>query len=160
MIEMSMNGMTTFFTVVGKLKKEIAGVETKLLKKSANDYVKALRRNIDDQTFGDFGFPLSKKWVQRKARGGFDADVWSWKGYLYKAIKAKPVGKEEWEAGIGYYPGKTGKNDPRYYATVVETGKQPGGHPRPLFAKTRVAFKKEWNKNCGEIINTIKQVLK
>jgi len=149
MIKMTADGMNNVLASIGRLKSEIGQIENTLVKKSANDYVAALRRNIDEQTFGDFEKPHHKKWEQRKKRENKNPGMyWLYMGRLYKAIRARKLRKELYEVFIA--GNSSAKNNPAKYAPEVEA-------KRPLFAKTREMFKKEWNKNCGATINRIKQ---
>lgn len=149
MIKMTADGMNNVLASIGRLKSEIGQIENTLIKDSADDLVKALKRNITEQTFGDFGKPHHKKWAQRKEREGNNpGDYWLYLGRLLNAIRARRLRKEQYEVFIA--GNSSSKNNPAKYGEELEK-------ERPLFAKTKELYKKVWNKKCGDTINRIKE---
>jgi hypothetical protein len=149
-VKIDYDSVNTIFRMIGTLKTLGNNIGINLLRKSAQDYVNALKSNIDTQAFGDFGVPMSKKWRQIKTKTAPDtADMfWKWLGSLYQNITFEEISNGRYRIFVASE--QTAHGNPAYYASINEAR-------RPLFHKTYDQFKTEWNKDCKEYFMRIKK---
>lgn len=127
------------FSAIGKLKADLSNNVDDQVSVAAKDFVTELRKNITEQTFGNFGVPLSKKWAKQKAKEGKGAGMyWLYLGTLFKNIQANRIGPGRWWVGIQNVAGKV---NPREYGQIIE-------RDRPLFERTFEMYKEKWNTNA------------
>ena len=136
------------FVAIGKLKADLSNnMDDKVVGVAAKDFVTELRKNITEQTFGNFGVPLSKRWAKQKAKEGKGAGMfWLYLGTLFKNIQANRIGPGRWWVGIQNVAGRA---NPKEYGQYVE-------RDRPLFERTFDVFKEKWNANVQSTIQKIK----
>lgn len=149
-VKIDYDSVNTIFKIIGRSKTMANNMGIDLLRKSAQDYVNALKANIDTQAFGDFGVPMNKKWKQAKTKTASDTSdlFWYWLGTLYQNINFTEISNGRYRV---YVESKqTAHGNPAYYASINE-------FRRPLFHRTYEQFKTEWNKNCKEFFNHIKK---
>ncbi len=142
----------TLFTAIGKLKATLASADSTVIERSARNFSVQLKKNIVEQTFGDFGVPFTPKWKAQKEReGNHPGEFWLYKGLLLKQIQIRKVSANSWWVGIVSSGGY--KNNPKIYGHVLED-------KRPLFEKTKDAFIPDWNAATMQLTHRIKESLK
>jgi hypothetical protein len=136
------------FSAVGKIKADLSNnVDDKVVGVAAKDFVTELRKNITEQTFGNFGVPLSEKWAKQKAKEGKGAGMfWLYLGILFKNIQANRIAPGRWWVGI---QAAAGRANPKEYGQILE-------RDRPLFERTFDMFKEKWNTNAQLMFQKIK----
>jgi hypothetical protein len=144
------NSVNTIFKMLGSLKDLGNNIGIDLLRRSAQDYVNAVKSNIDTQEFRDFGKPMSAKWKQMKVKTMPDTAnmFWKWLGTLYNNIDFKEISNGRYRVFVKST--QTAHGNPAYYGSVNEA-------LRPLFQKSFIKFKPEWNKNCEDYFVRIRK---
>lgn len=151
------DGFMVLLNGLGKMKLELGGVKHNLIEKSANQLADFIRKNITTQKY-QFS-PLSEGWNKyKKIHGKHADDFWIYTGMLLKNIMAVQLEDNEWTVMVMSGVDSKGK-DPAWYATLLETGKQPRGKPRPLFLYSYMDFKEKWNSNCKTQFERIRKAV-
>lgn len=152
-IQLDKTTLESFFKATGELKKIVGS--NKLCQTGARELVNEIRRNIDEQTFGDFGKPFNEKWRKQKlsTNPAYSERFWYWWGTLYKSIRSKKVDDREYKVYIESKYSVKDRGNPSLYAIELE-------ERRPLFSKSVNLYLKQWNENIKKLQKEMKKAWK
>jgi len=150
-VDAKVTGLSALFTASANIKKQVESED--ILKRAAEAFANTLRKNITDQTYGDFGVPHSKRWAEHKQKKNKNpGKYWLYLSTLFKAIRHIRLSKRAYWAGVQSDKKHKG-GDPKEYGLILE-------EHRPLVGNTYEDFKDDWASLFSGTKNKIRAVWK